>query len=243
MAEEYFEADYSERSTKRWLMFLISPADLLALLHVVSNPRNKFAAGSLPPDVRIEDTFYDEGQNYLGMMLESDYFEPVEVESNGHMMTASWPRAVFTMQTTDEVHGPGEELWSQTEEVSGPMTELTENQFIEELKGAIERGRHLRALNFSGADLLEILRAKNVHSLRVFPSYKEDTRILGCIANQQINGWSVFLEHPDFEQAKATASEDEDMVFIEVEGDGHDLTFRFGLPGAKIERRMEIQED
>jgi hypothetical protein len=64
----------NEPFQKHWLMFLLRPVDLLKLLEIISNPTNLFAAGALPPDVRIEDVFYDESENYLGLMLESEIF-------------------------------------------------------------------------------------------------------------------------------------------------------------------------
>ena len=45
------------RETKKWLMFLLKPDQLLALLRVISHPTNLFAAGTLPPDVAPVDTF------------------------------------------------------------------------------------------------------------------------------------------------------------------------------------------
>jgi hypothetical protein len=159
----------------------------------------------------------------------------------GDRLSAAWPRAIFTMPSKDEVTQMEEDLWGAPEEIAGPLNAVERLDFLESFKGAIERGRHLRALNFSGADLLEILQSKSLRSLRVFPSYKPDTTILGAIHNAQIQGWTIFLEHPDFEPAKAT--QEEDMVFLEVEGDGHDMSFRFGLPDSRIQRQWEVLEE
>ena len=128
---------------KRWLMFLLRPADLIQLLEIVSNPTNQFASGALPPDVRIEDVFYDEGENYLGMMLESELFEPVEVRMNGHLMQASWPRAVFALDDApDELSAEElrqQELWGEPT-LNSPASEKARfKPFIEELQDAATR--------------------------------------------------------------------------------------------------------
>lgn len=231
----------NETFEKRWLMFLLHPSDLLELLRIISNPIGKFAAGALPPDVRIEDVFYDEGANFLGMMLESEFFEPVQVRMVGDMMSASWPRAIFSLK--DEPQGPinEEELWS--EPIANPETlEFPPMRpFMEELRSASEREFRLRALTFSAENLLLILRTKASRQLPEFPSYAPDTRILGSVAQEQFGSWVLFLEHPDFEPCKV--GQENDLVYIEIPGEGEDRVFRIGLPGATIKRRLDINID
>jgi hypothetical protein len=133
---------------KRWLMFLVAPSDLLRLLHLVSNPLNQFAAGALPPDVRVEDVWFDEEANYLAMMLESQFFEPVEVRWNGEMMAAeSWPRAVFSLDAAPEEEiDNSDNLWSEPMETL--PTHAAAPNFMEGMRAAAEREFRLRALTF-----------------------------------------------------------------------------------------------
>ncbi len=230
------------RETKRWLMFLLKPAQLLALLRVISQPTNLFAAGTLPPDVAPVDTFYDAQKNFLGAMLESDFFEPVEVEMRGEQMAAAWPRAIFTLEAelSDGPEINREELWGE------PMddTELADDALLpfgEQIEEIAARGFKVRAFNFSAGDLLTILRTESPTSLPLFPVYPEDTQIVNVIANSSIGGWTLFLEHPDFESAQLAQGEGE--VLVDLPSDGHDMSFRFGLPGATLQRKIGLDPD
>lgn len=233
--------DSNQPFEKRWLMFLIAPSDLLRLLHLVSNPLNQFAAGALPPDVSVEDVWFDEAGNYLAMMLESQFFEPVEVRWNGEMMAAaSWPRAVFSLDAApeDEIEN-SDDLWSQPLE-SLPPHEAAPN-FMEGMRAASEREFRLRALTFSAAELLQILRAKSVRELPVFPSYPPESHVIGAVAQPKIGAWTLFLEHPSFEPCQI--GQEEGVPHVEIPGDGHDMTYRIALPGAKLERRLDLNLD
>lgn len=234
-------AENSPQFTKNWLMFLMKPADLLQLLNMISNPVNKFAAGALPPDVKIADVFYDEGQNYLGMMLESEWFEPVEVQMNGQFMQAAWPRAIFALDAAGVDEISEEELWSPPLEQDPTLADEPVPHFITALEDAATRDFRLRALTFSAADLLLILRTKNPRSLPVFPSFKEDTRVLGAISQEQIGSWTIFLEHPDFDPCKL--GQENDLVHVEIPGQESDYTFRIGLPGATLKKRLDLNFD
>ena len=223
-------------------MFLIKPAQLLALLRVISHPTNLFAAGTLPPDVAPVDTFYDGQKNFLGVMLESEFFEPVEIEMQGGQMAANWPRAVFSLeQQADELGTANEvdreELWGEPVE-NAELDDDVLTPFHELIEGVAERGFRVRALNFSAGDLLTILRSESPTQLPIFPVYDEDVRIINALPNPQIGGWTLFLEHPDFEMAKLEQAEDE--VLVEIPGDGHDMTFRFALPGATLQRKIGL---
>ncbi len=233
------------RDTKNWLMFLIKPAQLLALLRVISHPTNLFAAGTLPPDVAPVDTFYDAPKNFLGVMLESEFFEPVEVEMHDGQMRANWPRAVFTLepepgdaQSADEVDR--EELWGEPIE-NALLEDDAMTPFHQLIEGVAQRGFRVRALNFSAGDLLTILRSESPTQLPIFPVYDDDVQIINALPNPQIGGWTLFLEHPDFEMAKLEQGEDE--VLVEIPGDGQEMTFRFGLPGATLQRKIGLDPD
>lgn len=233
------------RDSKNWLMFLIKPAQLLALLRVISHPTNLFAAGTLPPDVAPVDTFYDGQKNFLGVMLESEFFEPVEIEMRDGQMVANWPRAIFTLepeqndaQSPDEVDR--EELWGEAIE-NAEFEDDSLTPFHELIEGVAERGFRVRALNFSAGDLLTILRSESPTQLPIFPVYDESVQIINALPNPQIGGWTLFLEHPDFEMAKLTQAEEE--VLVEIPGDGHEMTFRFGLPGASLQRKIGLDPD
>ncbi len=225
---------------KRWLMFLLHPADLLKLLEIVANPTNQFAAGALPPDVRIEDVFYDEAENQLGLMLESEFFEPVEVRMNGQMMQASWPRAVFALDhASDDLSSEElekQELWGEPHSVSAPQAAPFQ-PFIEELQSAATRDFRLRALTFAASDLLLILRSSNSRNLPVFPSYPPETRVIGAVAAEKIASWTLFLEHDSFEPCKV--GQENDLVHVEIPGENEQI-FRIGLPGATLKRRLDL---
>lgn len=231
--------------SKKWLMFLFKPAQLLVILRVISHPTNLFAAGTLPPDVAPVDTFYDAQKNFLGVMLESEFFEPVAIEMRDGQMAANWPRALFTLEP--QVGSPKsadalerEELWGETiEDAEFEDDALT--PFHELIEGVAQRGFRVRALNFSAGDLLTILRSESPTQLPIFPVYDESVKIINALPNPQIGGWTLFLEHPDFEMAKLTQSEGE--VLVEIPGDGHEMTFRFALPGATLQRKIGLDPD
>ena len=235
-----------QRDSKKWLMFLLKPDQLLALLRVISHPTNLFAAGTLPPDVAPVDTFYDAPKNFLGVMLESDFFEPVEIEMRDGQMAANWPRAIFTLepdpnnaQSSDDIDR--EELWGEPVEGDGILKDDPLPPFHELLEGVANRGFRVRALNFSATDLLTILRSESPTQLPVFPVYDEGVQIINALPNPQIGGWSLFLESPDFEPAKLEQAEGE--VLVNIPGDGHDMTFRFALPGATLQRKIGLDMD
>jgi len=226
---------------KNWLMFLLQPADLLRLLSLISNPVNKFAAGALPPDVHIADVFYDESQNYLGMMLESEWFEAVPVRMNGDLMAAAWPRAIFALDDAPASGVSDDALWSEPTENQPDTEGKVATNFIEQLQEAAQRDFRIRALTFSAQDLLLILRTKSPRDLPTFPVFKDNTRILGAISQDKIGSWTIFLEHPDFEPCKV--GQEDDLVHVEIPGEGSDLNFRIGLPGATIRRRLDLDLD
>ena len=233
------------RDTKNWLMFLLKPAQLLALLRVISHPTNLFAAGTLPPDVAPVDTFYDGQKNFLGVMLESDFFEPVEIEMRDGQMIANWPRAIFTLEPqADNLRAENEvdreELWGEAVE-NAEIADDPLPPFHELIEGVAQRGFRVRALNFSAGDLLTILRSESPTQLPIFPVYDEAVQIINALPNPQIGGWTLFLEHPEFEMAKLQQAQDE--VTVEIPGDGHDMTFRFGLPGATLQRKIGLDAD
>ncbi|WP_106381319.1 hypothetical protein [Abditibacterium utsteinense] len=229
---------------KRWLMFLLRPADLIQLLEIVSNPTNQFASGALPPDIRVEDVFYDEGENYLGIMLESEFFEAVEVRMNGALMQASWPRAVFALDdaaddlSDDELQQ--QELWGEPVLNSQVPTQAPFKSFVEELQDAATRDFRLRALTFAASDLLSILRSNSSRSLPVFPSYPPETRVIGAVAAERIASWTLFLEHDSFESCKV--GQEGDLVHVEIPGENEQM-FRIGLPGATLKRRLDLDFD
>ena len=234
------------RDSKKWLMFLLKPDQLLALLRIISHPTNLFAAGTLPPDVAPVDTFYDAQKNFLGVMLESDFFEAVEIEMRDGQMAANWPRAIFTLepdpdnsQSSEEIDR--EELWGEPIEGDGILQDDPMTPFHEIIEGVAQRGFRVRALNFSAGDLLTILRSESPTQLPVFPVYDENVEIINALPNPQIGGWSLFLESPEFEMAKLEQGEDE--VIVEIPSDGHDLNFRFGLPGATLQRKIGLDPD
>ncbi|HEX8464144.1 MAG TPA: hypothetical protein VF627_05940, partial [Abditibacterium sp.] len=217
---------------KRWLMFLLRPADLLQLLSIVANPISQFSSGALPPDVRVADVFYDEGQNFLGMMLESDFFEPIQVHMRGQMMSAAWPRAVFSLSDDEETAPSDDEGWSEPLDDPSELETAPARPFIDEIQDAATRDFRLRALCFSAENLLQILRTSSARTLPEFPSYPPETHILGCVAQDQLGSWVLFVEHPDFEPC--SLSQDDEMVYVEIPGDGEDRVFRIGLPGATL---------
>lgn len=220
-------------------MFLLRPTDLLRLLELISHPTNQFAAGALPPDVQITDVFYDESHDFLGMMLESEFFEPVEVRMEGNRMSAAWPRAIFSLDASGDEEISDEELWSEPLEDPSLLENAPVRPFVDEIQDAAARGFRLRALTFAATDLLQILRAQNTVNLPLFPNYKPDTRVLGAVGQEQIGSWTLFLEHPDFPECKVGQDESDQMVYVQIPGEG-DYEFRIKLPGATLKRRLDL---
>ena len=244
MAENH-EISNPENQTKRWLMFLLRPADVLELLHIISNPKTQFAAASLPPDVQIVANFWDETRGFLGLMLESEFFEPVAVHHVGGQLVGDYPRAVLSFAQQENFDPNAEDLWGEDNDESA-MRELHRREnlnLFEGLQNAAARDFRVRGLNFSASDLLLILRAKSVVELPVFPLYPREVRVLGVAVHEKPKIWTIFLEHPDFPPAKLSQNPQEEMVFVEFESDGHDLELRIGLPGAQLTRKISLDVD
>ena len=228
---------------KRALMFLLRPAQLLELLRAVSQPTNQFAAGSLPPDVVAADAFYDERTGYLGMMLESELFDPIAFEMRDGQMAGAWPRVILDLapQPVEQGEINRDELWGDL--VDQPLARDADapGNLGEQIEDISARGFRMRAFSFAASEMLQILRSESPLQLPVFPLYAPDVKIISALANPQITGWTLFLEHPDFEPAKLTQGAGE--VLVELPGDGHEMTFRFGLPGAQLQRKIGLDPD
>ena len=227
---------------KRCLMFLLRPTDLLRLLEMISNPTGQFAAGALPPDVQISDVFYDQDHDFLGMMLESEFFEPVEVQMVDGKMSAAWPRAIFSLDASGDEEIADEDLWSEPVEDPTLLESAPAPDFVDAIQDAATRGFRLRALTFAAAELLQILRAQNARDLPLFPHYDSQIRVLGAIGQEQIGSWTLFLEHPDFPECKVGQDESDQMVYVQIPGEG-DYEFRIKLPGATLKRRLDLNLD
>lgn len=237
--------EFSIPQHRRWLMFLLRPTDLLELLRIVSDPTARFAAGAMPPDVKVVDTFFDEERNLLGAMLESEYFEPVEVKFEpteaGQRALAAWPRALFSLGETDEAERLEEDLWGEVVPGEEFASRAETPTLSDAMRAAVERGYQIRAFSFSAAELLQILQSRTSRDLPLPTVYPDDVRILGSIATKQIDGWTIFLEHEDFPPARVY--QQDDMAYVEPTSDGHEVAFRFGFPGARVQRTMQLDVD
>jgi hypothetical protein len=190
-------------------------------------------------------TFWDEDKGFMGLMLESEYFEEIPVFEQQGQLLGDYPRAILSFAQESEIEKGSEDLWGNPNEddVIDELQRQAGMSLFEGLQSASSRDFHVRGLNFSAQDLLLILRAQSVQQLPVFPIYPRDAKVLGVIVHDKIKTWSIFLEHTDFPAAKLTQVKSEDMVYVEFESDGHDLELRIGLPGATISRKITLDAD
>ena len=63
----------------RWEAYFLSPTGFLSLLETVA-AGEATGLDPLPPDVRLTDAFFDPTRRALALFLESDYFEPANLE-------------------------------------------------------------------------------------------------------------------------------------------------------------------
>jgi hypothetical protein len=81
--------------TRRWMMMLVKPADLLSLLKERSRPDANYAAPQLPPDVRVADAYFDEARESFVLVLESEWFDPVTVtQGRDGVLRGAWNELV-----------------------------------------------------------------------------------------------------------------------------------------------------
>ena len=89
---------------ERWQTLLIAPADLLRLLrHAAAGTRLKVPL--LPPDTRVHDASFDpERLGYL-LILESAFFEAVEVSERDGVLSGAWDEQILRFEN-DETLDP-----------------------------------------------------------------------------------------------------------------------------------------
>lgn len=215
---------------KRYLLFLMRPVDALNLLRKANTPGLELHSMGLPPDVGLVEIFFDEKQNYLGLVLESEEFEPVKISIVDGVRQAPWNRAVFQLEEQDEDEPLLDEETSWRE-VSSDETLQREPQkpVYEEVFAAYERGFHLRALVLSAQSVFCLL--GNDDSQLPSVTFPHETHILSVFV--QADSWILLLEHPSFEECAVGESEGE--VYVEIPGFGGELTLRIVLPGATLE--------
>ena len=89
--------------TRRWLMLLLRPADLLRLLKLSGQPDAAFQAPPLPPDVRAADAFFDDAREAFVLVLESEWFEPVAVsKGKGGAWRGAWNELVIEFRESED---------------------------------------------------------------------------------------------------------------------------------------------
>ena len=104
-----------EQSQRRWQMFMVRPEDLLTLLRVMETDDAKIYAAHFPPDVRVHGAYYLEERDCFVMVLESQFFDPVEVIWDAGQWSGEWNELLFTLDQTDSEAEVGEqELWVET---------------------------------------------------------------------------------------------------------------------------------
>ena len=90
--------------TRRWLMLLLRPSDLLRLLKLGGGPESAFQAPPLPPDVGAADAFFDEAREAFVLVLESEWFEPIAVsQSRGGVWRGAWNELVIEFSSEEDV--------------------------------------------------------------------------------------------------------------------------------------------
>jgi hypothetical protein len=71
-------------------MLLVKPADLVRLLKERGQPGLPLPAPHLPPDVRVEDAYFDEARESFVLVLQSEWFDPVSVTKAGGEWRGAW---------------------------------------------------------------------------------------------------------------------------------------------------------
>lgn len=86
--------------TRRWLMLLIKPADLLVLLKERSRPGAPLPSPHLPPDVKVDDAYYDEARESFVLVLASEWFDAVSVTKSRDGWRGAWNELIVEVADT-----------------------------------------------------------------------------------------------------------------------------------------------
>jgi len=116
--------DGGGEETRQWLMFLVRPADLLHLFQIMADSAGDAEEGGeptivaprFPPDLRVHDAFYLAERDFFGMVLESQFFEPVVVTRNREdgPWSGAWNELIFDLNIVDdEDEVPTDGLWAE----------------------------------------------------------------------------------------------------------------------------------
>lgn len=74
----------------RWEAYLIPPERIIQLLQALASGET-YNLPPLPPDTQVMDAFYDSERSAFVLFLESSFFDPIEVESEGNDKHAGMP--------------------------------------------------------------------------------------------------------------------------------------------------------
>ncbi len=116
MSDGEDENDEMGPGSRRWLLFLIRPNDLLRLFQLLArDDRPEMYASPFPPDTRIVEAFFDGERGCFGMMLASGFFEAVTVTRNGDdgRLSAAWNQLIFDLNEVEDAADVPADLWAE----------------------------------------------------------------------------------------------------------------------------------
>ena len=88
--------------TRRWMMFDVTPQEMLGLFRMLAIDGVDAVAPQMPPDLEIVDGFYDDERGVFTSVLQSDFFDPVPIEFGpDNSISGAWPRLLFKLDETE----------------------------------------------------------------------------------------------------------------------------------------------
>ena len=203
--------------SRRWLLFLIRPGDLLRLFHLLArDDRPEMYASHFPPDTRIVEAFFDAERGCFALMIASAFFEPVTVtRADDGRLSASWNQLFFDLNEVEDAADVPADLWAEAsggspdEEPFAPPDEI--------ILGGDASEKRWCAFFVKPAQILWLLNVlasrRPYHAQRAFPP---DARLVFGTWDAQREAFGLVLSSEDFDPIGVETTEGGDTLSLTV---------------------------
>ena len=190
---------------RRWVMFLIKPDDLLDLLRRITDENATLFASRFPPDTRVHGAFHDAARGYLGVMLESQFFDEVAVTREDGQWSGPFNELIFTLEEVDDASEvPDDNAWETVDrdDAAGP----TDNAGRVGPSFGPPDGEHQhrwQMLRVQPAQILQVLQllAERPADLKA-PAFPPDARVVNAWHNGDQDTFDLILQSQFFDPVR-----------------------------------------